>query len=326
MNRPVRCPAGNVYDAEVHAECPCPSCWAERSSRKLVGARGTDAEEQLSAASETNMATAEWTVSPQHIQQPSFRQKLKKILKFRGDRQEITATPVSAAFSLGMAAVFSALLSIHFPMDPWHILQFGFHSQQKAPLLPGLYFALVICIGIHLWEKSARIILFGTFATILVAWIAAWETAIAVIDRLSKTSNGEINIISVQVVAGCAAGFAGSLITTCFVCKLRSRSEDKGMCGKPLVLAFHRIDPSNVSRARSQHSRLRGFPEGCADGPGLVLRDRPTAIAPTTALDPSWGVCSKVLASGLAHATRLHVKFAWNKDSTLGRVASVVAD
>lgn len=44
----VRCPAGNVYDATVHAECPCPSCWADRSSLQLapkVGSSGTVSEQ-----------------------------------------------------------------------------------------------------------------------------------------------------------------------------------------------------------------------------------------------------------------------------------------
>lgn len=37
MKRPIRCPTGTVYDAAVHAECPCASCWADRSFHKLTG-------------------------------------------------------------------------------------------------------------------------------------------------------------------------------------------------------------------------------------------------------------------------------------------------
>ena len=36
LKQPIRCPAGNVYDSAVHTECPCLSCWAERSSARLA--------------------------------------------------------------------------------------------------------------------------------------------------------------------------------------------------------------------------------------------------------------------------------------------------
>lgn len=35
-NDQARCPYGTVYDTAVHAECPCPSCWADRSSVRLT--------------------------------------------------------------------------------------------------------------------------------------------------------------------------------------------------------------------------------------------------------------------------------------------------
>ena len=104
-------------------------------------------------------------------------------------------------------------LSIHL-MNPWMALQFSIYSQQKAPLLPGIYFASVTCIGVHLWEKSARATIIGTFAMVVVAWAAAWDTAVAVHDMLSKSeSSAELKTISAQVVAGSAAGFVGSAIT-----------------------------------------------------------------------------------------------------------------
>lgn len=36
VDRPVRCPFGTLYDAAIHTECPCPSCWADRSFAKLT--------------------------------------------------------------------------------------------------------------------------------------------------------------------------------------------------------------------------------------------------------------------------------------------------
>lgn len=36
MRQPIRCPAGTLYDAAVYTECPCPSCWADRTSAKLA--------------------------------------------------------------------------------------------------------------------------------------------------------------------------------------------------------------------------------------------------------------------------------------------------
>ncbi len=43
MKSSTRCPFGNVYDASVHTECPCPSCWADRSSAILSATRGSHA-------------------------------------------------------------------------------------------------------------------------------------------------------------------------------------------------------------------------------------------------------------------------------------------
>jgi hypothetical protein len=36
MGELVRCPAGYLYDSRLHGECPCSSCWADRSSARLV--------------------------------------------------------------------------------------------------------------------------------------------------------------------------------------------------------------------------------------------------------------------------------------------------
>ena len=49
MKRSVRCPVGNWYDAAVHAECPCPSCWAERSS-SVLASQDTSATERIAAS------------------------------------------------------------------------------------------------------------------------------------------------------------------------------------------------------------------------------------------------------------------------------------
>jgi uncharacterized membrane protein YhaH (DUF805 family) len=39
MKQPIRCPAGILYDGALYAACPCPSCWADRSSGNLTGTR-----------------------------------------------------------------------------------------------------------------------------------------------------------------------------------------------------------------------------------------------------------------------------------------------
>ena len=43
MNSLTRCPFGNAYDPSVHAECPCASCWADRSFATLSAKRGSQA-------------------------------------------------------------------------------------------------------------------------------------------------------------------------------------------------------------------------------------------------------------------------------------------
>lgn len=38
--RMIQCPAGNAFDPVVDLVCPCPSCWADRASHRLLGKGG----------------------------------------------------------------------------------------------------------------------------------------------------------------------------------------------------------------------------------------------------------------------------------------------
>ena len=211
MSRLIHCPYGHVYDGTVHAECPCPSSWADRSSAGLAAVHDLGPERQHTPQATTSSRANERSPIPQLGHQISFLEP--EISRPQTGPWELTITPASAAFLLATFAVFSALLSIHL-MNPWTALQFSIYSQQKAPLLPGIYFASVTCIGVYLWEKSSRATIIGTFAMVVVAWAAAWDTAVAVYDMLSKfESSAELKTISAQVVAGSAAGFVGSAIT-----------------------------------------------------------------------------------------------------------------
>jgi uncharacterized membrane protein YhaH (DUF805 family) len=52
MKQPIRCPAGVLYDGAVHPTCPCPSCWADRSSTRLVTSRANSSITDITPESE----------------------------------------------------------------------------------------------------------------------------------------------------------------------------------------------------------------------------------------------------------------------------------
>jgi hypothetical protein len=121
-----------------------------------------------------------------------------------------------AALLLAVLAVGSALLSNYFPFFP--------NSNDApalggAPLLPGIYFGVVLCVGVYLWEKKS----IAAFAIVLVgaviAWILAWRTAIAVHDflngfRLGDPAAGNLRPLPYMfAIAGFVAGLVGAFGT-----------------------------------------------------------------------------------------------------------------
>jgi hypothetical protein len=119
-------------------------------------------------------------------------------------------SPERAAVFLAALAVVSALLSSFAPLDPWEIMTFG-PGPERAPLLPGIYFGLVLCVGLSLWETKEAIKLAAALIAVVIAWICAWKTAVEIHRILDGNASGDIPYS--YAMAGFIAGLVGSLIT-----------------------------------------------------------------------------------------------------------------
>src|SRR5216684_2516982 len=88
-----------------------------------------------------------------------------------------------------------------------------------APLLPGVYFGLVLCLGVFLWEKKGPIELAIVLIGVVIAWILAWRTALSVSDFLNQFHAGDITTADsrkfpyIYAIAGMMSGLVGSLGT-----------------------------------------------------------------------------------------------------------------
>ena len=124
-----------------------------------------------------------------------------------------------ATLFLGALAIVSALLSnfvTYFPHSD------NFPTLGGAPLLPGIYFGVVIATGVFLWEKRNVLELAVVVAGTIIAWILAWRTAISVYDYVNQLHAAAIGtdsrkFPSVYAIAGVVAGLVGSLGTVAAV-------------------------------------------------------------------------------------------------------------
>lgn len=121
-----------------------------------------------------------------------------------------------AALFLAALGVVSALLSNFVTYVP---NTDNFPTLGGAPLLPAVYFGLVLCLGVFLWEKKGLLDLAVVLAGVAIAWILAWRTAISVDDFLNHLRAGDITIPGGSkfpyafAIAGLVAGLVGSLGT-----------------------------------------------------------------------------------------------------------------
>ncbi len=121
-----------------------------------------------------------------------------------------------AALFLAALAIVSALLSNFVTFVP---TTDNFPTLGNAPLLPGIYFGLVLCVGVFLWEKRGPLELALVLVGVVIAWILAYRTAISVHDFLNQLHAGDIptpdsrKFPYIFAVAGLVAGLVGSLGT-----------------------------------------------------------------------------------------------------------------
>jgi hypothetical protein len=110
-----------------------------------------------------------------------------------------------AAITLGVLGVVSGLLT---NFISWDLLSIGGTS-----LLPGVLFALVVVYGVYAWVAKNVAQLVIVFVLTVLAWVAAWNTAILIFEFLDRPNPGRPSI-STLVLTGLIAGFVGALITT----------------------------------------------------------------------------------------------------------------
>ena len=121
-----------------------------------------------------------------------------------------------AALFLAALAVISGLLTNYFPYIP---NTDDLPKLAGAPLLPGVYFGVVICIGVFLWEKRKLLELLVVLTGVVIAWILAWRTALSIHDFLDRSSGGILEakdsskFVFNFAVSGLVAGLVGSLGT-----------------------------------------------------------------------------------------------------------------
>lgn len=117
------------------------------------------------------------------------------------------AAPLPAV--LGGLAVLSALASVYLPGPGFEM------GQLRTPLLPGVYFGLVVAIGVRLAATVPPVRLLAVVAVTLAAWLAAVQVAEMIYFSLT-------NVVEAQKAAaepgalylgGCAAGAVGAAMT-----------------------------------------------------------------------------------------------------------------
>jgi hypothetical protein len=107
-------------------------------------------------------------------------------------------SPVRRALVLALLAMFSALLSTYASRD------FGILVVNGTPILPGIYFGLVLSLGVFCWTTRRKSELFTVLVITTVAWILAFQTA----RHIYELINGELGRIQKQVALD-----SGSLVT-----------------------------------------------------------------------------------------------------------------
>src|SRR5262249_17130495 len=123
----------------------------------------------------------------------------------------LSLSPTSAAALLALLASLSAMLSAYASPTIIRVPYFN------APLLPAVYFGLVLCAGVCLWNSKSKLHLIAVFVATIIGWTGAWEGAITVFLSTSGAScpscplTTEMTEITRKAASGVVGGFIGSL-------------------------------------------------------------------------------------------------------------------
>jgi hypothetical protein len=124
----------------------------------------------------------------------------------------VSSRPISPhflAFFLAVAAFVSALLSTYLPIDPWGLSRVPLFSE-KVPILPGVYFGLVVGAAVYFTERGSILRASLSLVVVICAWMIAFETALKV---YSAAKDVTAVYDAALLRAGPAAGLVGSAIT-----------------------------------------------------------------------------------------------------------------
>ena len=123
----------------------------------------------------------------------------------------MSLSPISAAAQLALLASLSAMLSAY--ASPGTILVPYF----QVPVIPAVYFGLVLCAGVYLWNSKSKLHLVAVFVATIIGWTGAWEGAVTVFSSTSGSScpfcplTTEMTEMTRKAASGLVGGFIGSL-------------------------------------------------------------------------------------------------------------------
>ena len=126
-----------------------------------------------------------------------------------------SATACERALFLAVMAIASALLS-------WRLPEPDIVVFDKTPMLPALWFGLVLCAGVALWSSRSPVALVVVLVASGAAWLAAFEATVHVqsniVDQIISQSGAPTPNFTVPVVnyllglCGMLGGLIGSAI------------------------------------------------------------------------------------------------------------------
>jgi hypothetical protein len=103
-----------------------------------------------------------------------------------------------AGIILAICGIISGLLSAYVNVEA--VSLFG------APMLPAVFFGIVVALGIYSWEARHPVPMLIVFVGVCIAWWLAWRTGSSIYERLTPSGAS-------LAQAGIVAGLVGALIT-----------------------------------------------------------------------------------------------------------------
>ena len=147
-----------------------------------------------------------------------------------------TASASERALVLGALAVVSALLGNFIPT-------IDFLTIGHTPLLPALWFGLMLCTGTALWASRRTFDLLVIFLSSFAAWFAAVEAAVALHLNLERqmqaalpTGSSPPSLAYLDVGCGMVAGLIGSAIVVVAISAVIPAFRTSGAWARTMLL------------------------------------------------------------------------------------------